>query len=80
MDNIEEGVASNQKYYMVADAINSVVDSKFETLSPTALAEQLIISGLKLTRLFNLWAGISPSRFIRFVSCLQAAKGLKGET
>lgn len=68
---------NNGEYLLVAGAINDIVASKQETLSPAILAQQLGVSGSKLTRLFKSWVGISPSRFIQFVSYLQAEDGLR---
>ena len=77
MTHADEVSSSNQEYRLVARAINQIVASNLEGLSPAVLAQQLGVSGLKLRRLFNSWAGISPSRFIQFVSYLQAADGLR---
>lgn len=77
MIHADETDGKNLEYRLVAHAINCIAANKLESLSPAVLAQQLGVSGLKMTRLFNTWAGISPSRFIQFVSYLQAADGLR---
>ena len=77
MDPRAEKTSNTDHYELVARAIKSISESKQEILSPAYLATHLRISGLQLTRLFKSWAGITPSRFIQFVSFLRAADGLR---
>ncbi|MBT5032148.1 MAG: methylated-DNA--[protein]-cysteine S-methyltransferase [Proteobacteria bacterium] len=77
MDLTAEKKSNTDRYELVARAIKSISESKQEILSPAQLAKHLGVSGLQLTRLFKSWAGITPSRFIQFVSYLRAADGLR---
>jgi AraC family transcriptional regulator of adaptative response/methylated-DNA-[protein]-cysteine methyltransferase len=62
-------------YQLIAAAIAWLEENRLEQPSLDDLAAHLAISPFHLQRLFKRWAGISPKRFVQFLT-IEHAKGL----
>jgi AraC family transcriptional regulator, regulatory protein of adaptative response / methylated-DNA-[protein]-cysteine methyltransferase len=69
---------SHPHYRLVARAIAEL--SAGEAPSLGTLAERLGVSEFHLQRVFSEWAGVSPKRFVQFISKERALAALKSET
>ena len=55
-------------YQLVAEAIHYLEANRLEQPSLDALAQHLAVSPYHLQRVFKRWAGISPKRFLQFLT------------
>jgi AraC family transcriptional regulator of adaptative response/methylated-DNA-[protein]-cysteine methyltransferase len=70
-------VTSHPHYDLVARAIVELTSG--EEISLAALAERLDVSEFHLQRVFSEWAGVSPKRFLQFISKERALAALRSE-
>jgi AraC family transcriptional regulator of adaptative response/methylated-DNA-[protein]-cysteine methyltransferase len=66
-------------YLLVAEAIRYLEANRLEQPSLEELAQHLAMSPFHLQRLFKRWAGISPKRFLQFLT-VEHAKQLLAES
>jgi AraC family transcriptional regulator of adaptative response/methylated-DNA-[protein]-cysteine methyltransferase len=65
-------------YELVSRAIGELTSGEAPSL--TALAERLGVSEFHLQRVFSEWAGVSPKRFVQFISKERALEALRTES
>ena len=70
----------NEDYQRVAKAILYLEDHIFEQPGLEDLAEQVHLSPYHFQRLFTRWAGVSPKRFLQFLTLEHAKRLLKSST
>lgn len=70
-------VTSHPHYDLVARAIVELTSG--EEISLAALAERLDVSEFHLQRVFSEWAGVSPKRFLQFISKERALAALRAD-
>ena len=64
-------------YHLVARAIRELTTGNAPTLA--GLADRLGVSEFHLQRIFTEWAGVSPKRFLQFISKERALEALRSE-
>jgi AraC family transcriptional regulator of adaptative response/methylated-DNA-[protein]-cysteine methyltransferase len=64
-------------YHLVARAIRELTSGNAPTLA--GLADRLGVSEFHLQRIFTEWAGVSPKRFLQFISKERALEALRSE-
>lgn len=72
-----KGVPSHPHYDLVARAIVELTCG--DEMSLAVLAERLDVSEFHLQRVFSDWAGVSPKRFLQFISKKRALEALRSE-
>jgi AraC family transcriptional regulator, regulatory protein of adaptative response / methylated-DNA-[protein]-cysteine methyltransferase len=72
-----EATPAHPHYDLVARAIVEISGGRVHTLS--MLADRLGISEFHLQRVFTEWAGVSPKRFMQFISKERALAALRSE-
>lgn len=65
-------------YHRIAEAINYIQERHTEQPSLEQIAKKLNLSAFHFQRLFTDWAGVSPKKFLQYIS-LQHAKQLLGD-
>ncbi|PWT72566.1 MAG: cysteine methyltransferase [Bacteroidetes bacterium] len=64
-------------YYRIAEALQYIKENMHEQPSLDAIARQIHVSPFHFQRLFTEWAGISPKKFLQYISIEHAKKILK---
>lgn len=72
-----KSVPSHPHYDLVARAIVELTSG--DEISLAVLAERLDVSEFHLQRVFSEWAGVSPKRFLQFISKERALAALRSE-
>ncbi|MGZ8272330.1 MAG: bifunctional helix-turn-helix domain-containing protein/methylated-DNA--[protein]-cysteine S-methyltransferase [Burkholderiaceae bacterium] len=72
-----KSVPLHRHYDLVARAIVQLASGEDRSLA--ALAERLDVSEFHLQRVFSEWAGVSPKRFLQFISKERALAALRSE-
>ena len=66
-------------YNRIAEAIKYLAENFKRQPTLEELAEEVHLSSFHFQRLFSEWAGVSPKKFIQFLSVTYAKSVLKGE-
>lgn len=69
----------NMNYNRIAEAIGYIRDHFKEQPSLDELAEKLHLSPFHFQRMFTEWAGVSPKKFLQYISIEHAKSVLKNE-
>lgn len=69
----------NINYYRIAKAIEYIKENFKKQPSLDEIAEKIHVSPFHFQRLFTEWAGISPKKFLQYISIEHAKKILKGD-
>lgn len=67
-------------YYRIAEALNYISQHRQEQPSLEQIAEQVHLSPFHFQRLFSDWAGVSPKKFLQYISLENAKKVLKAQS
>ncbi|WP_413700734.1 methylated-DNA--[protein]-cysteine S-methyltransferase [Psychromonas sp. KJ10-10] len=77
MDELQDYQDKDQHYQLVARAIEFIHARQAEQPTLTEIANAVSMSELHLQRVFSKWAGISPKRFLQFLTKQVALDTLK---
>ncbi len=64
-------------YYRIAEALNYISKNREQQPSLEAIAEQVHLSPFHFQRLFSDWAGVSPKKFLQYISLEHAKEVLR---
>lgn len=64
-------------YYRIAEALNYISDNREHQPNLEAIAEQVHLSPFHFQRLFSDWAGVSPKKFLQYISVEHAKEVLR---
>ena len=76
--NSEAFSQQSQDYAIITQAIRYLKEHCFEQPGLSQLAQGLHLSEYHLQRIFSRWVGISPKRFMQYLTKEKAKKLLKG--
>ncbi|PLX94500.1 MAG: 6-O-methylguanine DNA methyltransferase [Desulfuromonas sp.] len=71
---------ANDDYHRIARAIRFLEQHKLDQPSLDAVAEHIGLSPFHFQRLFRRWAGVSPKRFLQFLTAEHAKRLLRDST
>lgn len=71
---------ANNDYYRIAQAIHFLEEHKLDHPTLDEVAEHIGLSSFHFQRLFRRWAGVSPKRFLQFLTTEHAKQLLRNST
>lgn len=67
-------------YYRIAEALNYISENREQQPNLEAIAEQVHLSPFHFQRLFSDWAGVSPKKFLQYISVEHAKQVLRDKS